>query len=316
MKNYYDILGVNKNSSQDDIKKAYRKLSKQYHPDVNPEGTDKFAEIAEAYDILSNPDKKAKYDNPMSNMFGGGMSVEDILRNMGFGGNPFTQRKPAAPEKLITVSVTPLESFLSSTKQVTYRREIACNVCSGSGGDRTGCGTCGGVGYRVRQVGQGPFQQVLQEMCPSCVGKGYVITNPCFSCNGKGTQSEFKSINLTLQHGIDDGEFYRIESGGDFHNGIYGNLLLKITMTKDTLWEKVDHDLFYNNYVDYEGLTQETFKVPHPEGDLSIKYADVFDTSVPMRVRGKGYKRERVGDMYIRNIVKFKRQMTNNQSTN
>ena len=311
MKDFYGILGVDKTASADEIKKAYRKLSKQYHPDVNPEGGERFKEIAEAYDTLSNPEKKQKYDNPMSNMFGGGdVSVEELLRHMGFNGNPFggRSRRPTVPEKIITLDINALDSFRGSTQQINYKREVACNTCGGSGGDRTSCGTCAGVGYRMRQMGQGPFQQIIQETCPSCIGKGYIITNPCVSCVGKGTQGEFKSMSITLQHGIDDGEFYRVENSGDFHNGIYGNLLIKIRMVKDKLWEKVGDDLIYNNFLTYEDLTNDNCVVPHPDGDLSIKYPELFDTLNPLRVRGKGYHRERIGDLYIKNIVRFKRE--------
>jgi molecular chaperone DnaJ len=310
MKDYYGILGVDKNTSADEIKKAYRKLSKQYHPDVNPEGAERFKEISEAYDTLSNPDKKQKYDNPMSNMFGGGDdSIEDLLKHMGFNRNPFGgQRRPSVPEKIIMLDITALDSFKGTTQQVNYKREIACNTCGGSGGDRTGCGTCGGVGYRVRQMGQSPFQQIIQETCPSCTGRGYIITNSCTSCIGKGTQGEFKSINITLQHGIDDGEFYRVESAGDFHNGVYGNLLLKVRMKKDVNWEKVGDDLVYNNFLDYDDLTNESCEVPHPDGKIVVKYPELFDTLTPLRVRSKGYHRERIGDLYIKNIVRFKRE--------
>ena len=310
MKDYYGILGVDKNASADEIKKAYRKLSKQYHPDVNPEGAERFKEISEAYDTLSNPDKKQKYDNPMSNMFGGGdASIEDLLKHMGFNRNPFGgQRRPSVPEKIIMLDITALDSFKGTTQQVNYKREIACNTCGGSGGDRTGCGTCGGVGYRVRQMGQSPFQQIIQETCPSCTGRGYIITNSCTSCIGKGTQGEFKSINITLQHGIDDGEFYRVESAGDFHNGVYGNLLLKVRMKKDANWEKVGDDLVYNNFLDYDDLTNESCEVPHPDGKIVVKYPELFDTLTPLRVRSKGYHRERIGDLYIKNIVRFKRE--------
>ena len=309
MKDYYGILGVSKESSADEIKKAYRKLSKQFHPDVNPEGAERFKEIAEAYDTLSNPDKKQKYDNPASNMFGGDASIEDLLRHMGFNRNPFGgQRRPSAPEKIITLDITALDSFRGSTQQVNYKRDIACNTCGGSGGDRTGCGICGGVGYRMRQMGQSPFQQIIQEPCSSCVGRGYTITNACTSCIGKGTQGEFKSMNITLQHGIDDGEFYRVESAGDFHNGVYGNLLLKVRMKKDTNWEKVGDDLIYNNFLTYDDLTNENCEVPHPDGNIVVKYPELFDTLTPMRVRGKGYRRERIGDLYIKNIVRFKRE--------
>ena len=111
MKDYYGILGVDKNASPDEIKKAYRKLSKQFHPDVNPEGAERFKEIAEAYSVLSDADKKQKYDNP--SMFGGGghggMNFEDFLSQMGFNGNPFEgqQRKPKAPEKIISIDCLP-----------------------------------------------------------------------------------------------------------------------------------------------------------------------------------------------------------------
>jgi molecular chaperone DnaJ len=242
-------------------------------------------------------------------MFGGDASIEDLLRHMGFNRNPFGgQRRPSAPEKIITLDITALDSFRGSTQQVNYKRDIACNTCGGSGGDRTGCGICGGVGYRMRQMGQSPFQQIIQETCPSCVGRGYTITNACTSCIGKGTQGEFKSMNITLQHGIDDGEFYRVESAGDFHNGVYGNLLLKVRMKKDTNWEKVGDDLIYNNFLTYDDLTNENCEVPHPDGNIVVKYPELFDTLTPMRVRGKGYRRERIGDLYIKNIVRFKRE--------
>jgi molecular chaperone DnaJ len=246
----------------------------------------------------------------MSNMFGGGdASIEDLLKHMGFNRNPFGgQRRPSVPEKIIMLDITALDSFKGTTQQVNYKREIACNTCGGSGGDRTGCGTCGGVGYRVRQMGQSPFQQIIQETCPSCTGRGYIITNSCTSCIGKGTQGEFKSINITLQHGIDDGEFYRVESAGDFHNGVYGNLLLKVRMKKDANWEKVGDDLVYNNFLDYDDLTNESCEVPHPDGKIVVKYPELFDTLTPLRVRSKGYHRERIGDLYIKNIVRFKRE--------
>lgn len=308
MKDYYKILGVDKSSSADDIKKAYRKLSKQYHPDVNPDGTETFKEVAEAYDTLSNPEKKQRYDNP-SHMNGSG-DFEDFLNQMGFNRNPFGgQRKPTAPEKIISLSITPLESYLSSEKEITYRREVACDTCSGTGGDKVNCSTCQGMGHRLRQFGNGIMQQVIQETCPSCLGKGHTITNGCHGCGTKGTKGEFKTIKINLNHGIDDGEYYRMENAGDYYSGVYGNLLIKINMTRDPLWQKVGDDLVYNNIVDYEGLQKDSCNIPHPDGGLIVKYSEWFDTSVPMRVRGKGYRRERIGDLIVRNSVKFKREM-------
>jgi molecular chaperone DnaJ len=313
MKDYYGILGVDKNASPDEIKKAYRKLSKQFHPDVNPDGEEKFKEIAEAYDTLSSPDKKQKYDNPMSSMFGtggpGGMGFEDFLSQMGFNGNPFEgqQRKPKAPEKIISIDVTPIESYLGSEKEINYRREIGCQPCNGTGGDRTTCTNCRGSGQIVQQVGNGVFTQVIRNVCPICQGKGTMLIKACFQCGGRSTVGEFKNLKINLNHGIDDGEYYRMENAGDFHNGNYGNLLIKVNMVKHPDWDKLGDDLIYNNIVDFEGLQKESIEIPHPDGKISIKYPEVFDTSTPMRVKGKGFRRERVGDMYVKNIVKFKR---------
>jgi len=307
MKDYYGILGVNRDSSSDEIKKAYRKLSKQYHPDVNPDGEDKFKEIAEAYDILSNPDKKQKYDNP--SMFGGGnMGFEDFLSQMGFNTNPFGGgRKKAAPEKIIKLDITPFDSYKSANKEITYRREMACNTCNGSGGDRVTCTVCQGAGVRMRQFGQPPFQQILQETCGHCKGKGFTLTRGCIDCGSLGTKGEYKTMTITLQHGLDDGEYYRIEQGGDYHNGVYGNLLIKIHMTANDNWEKIGDDFFYTNYMSYSDLLKESCEIPHPDGTLSVRYPELFDSSKPMRVRGKGFRRERIGDLYIKNIVKFKK---------
>jgi molecular chaperone DnaJ len=318
MKDYYGILGVNRDASPEEIKKAYRKLSKQYHPDVNPQGEQMFKDIAEAYGVLSDENKKSQYDNP--NPFGGGgsMNFEEFLKNMGFGGNPFEngggqfRRKPSAPEKIITLDITPLESYLGVEKQVVYRRECECEGCRGTGGERVHCSTCNGTGQIVQRVGPDMYQQIFRTACPSCRGKGTILKVACIGCGGNGTKPEMKTIKLNLHHGIDDGEFYRLDSAGDYHNGIYGNLLLKMRMVKDNLWEKVNNDLIFTNYVDYEQLKEDEVEVPHPDGKIKVRYPEVFDTSVPLRVRGKGYKRDQVGNLYVKNVVKFRKDTLSN----
>jgi len=320
MKNYYDILGISKDASSDDIKKAYRNLSKKYHPDVNPDGEEQFKEVAEAYDVLSDTQKKQVYDrggDPNGrNPFGGGGDVdfEDFLKNMGFGGNPFTngggqfRRKPNAPDKIITIDVTPLESYKSVSKEINYQRQSACGGCSGSGGDKQTCNTCGGSGQVVQQVGNGMFQQIIQSACPTCQGKGYFIIKACYECQGRGTKPEIKTINVNLHHGVDDGEFYRLDGAGDYYSSGYGNLLLKVRLVREPNWEKVGNDLVFYNVVNEENMYEDKFTVPHPDGNLSINYPEVLDSSQPLRVRGKGYKKERVGDLYIRNIFKLRRE--------
>jgi molecular chaperone DnaJ len=308
MKDYYKILGVNKNSSSDEIKKAYRQLSKQYHPDVNPEGTDKFKEIAEAYDVLSDPDKKQKYDNP--NPFGsfdtGGFSFEELMSRMG--GNFGSRTQTQVPEKIVTLNITPIESYNGMGKTITYQRNKKCEPCDGKGGDVETCSHCKGVGGFTRRVGESPFTQVLRQQCPVCAGKGRITIKPCYECSGVGTKPEIKNIDIKLQHNADDGQFYRVEGSGDFINGAYGNLLIKLRMTNTDNFEKIGEDLIYTTYLSYEDLTNDSLEVPHPDGDIKVSYPEVFDSSKPLRLRGKGYKGGRVGDMYIKMVVKFKKE--------
>lgn len=323
MKNYYQILGLSKGASPDEIKKAYRTLSKQYHPDVNPDGEAQFKEIAEAYDVLTDPQKKQMFDsgvdpNSRNQFGGGGFDVDEFLRNMGFGGDPFQngggsfRKKPSAPDKIITVEISPLDSYNSIKKEITYHRHVSCDICHGSGGDKKTCDTCKGSGQMAQRVGNGFFQQIVHSSCPSCSGKGFHVIKACYSCNATGTKGEMKIIHVNIQHGMDDGEFYRIESAGDFHNGNYGNLLIKIQIKNDECWEKVGDDLIYSNYLDYNNLKDETLEIPHPDGIVSIKYPDLFDTSKPLRLKGKGYKRGRVGDLYVKNVVRFKKSEITN----
>lgn len=306
MKDYYNILGVNKNSSPDDIKKAYRKLSKQYHPDVNPEGTEKFKEVAEAYDVLSDPEKKQKYDNP--NPFGSfdnGFSFEEFMSRMGGFNN---RRQTQVPDKVISLDVTPLDSYKGVGKTITYQRNRKCEPCGGKGGDGETCSQCKGAGFFTRRVGDGFFTQMVRQTCNYCAGKGFIIIRKCFECTGIGTKPEMKNMDIKLQHNVDDGQFYRIEGGGDFTNGVYGNLLIKIRLVNDNNFEKIGEDLVYTVYLNYEDLMKDNIEIPHPDGNIIVSFPETFDSSKPLRLKGKGYRGGRLGDMYIKNVVRFKRE--------
>ena len=314
-KDFYNILGVDRNASADEIKKAYRKLSKQYHPDVNPEGVDKFKEVAEAYDVLSNPDKKAKYDNPASGMFGGSFDMNEFAEMFGF--NPMNRgpQRQSAPEKIITVTITPEESYLGVNKSITYQRQKPCYSCSGSGGERQACGTCKGQGFFMQNQGNGFFQTVIRRECPSCKGKGSILIKACYECSGIGTKPEFKTLDFKLSHNVDDGDFIRVPNGGDYHNSTFGNLLLKIQLNRSELWEKSTEDLIFTKiYTTIEDMMEDEIVVPHPKGEIKIKKPDVLDTSSPLRVRNKGYMSPvRQGDLFIKQVVKLKREPSNNQ---
>jgi molecular chaperone DnaJ len=306
MKDYYKILEVEEQSSDDDIKKSYRNLSKKYHPDVNAGGEEKFKDIAEAYDVLSNKDKRAQYDNQKSNPYGG-TPFEDLFTKMFNQRNQQQQqhfRRKSAPDKIVKVQVSPIESYRASVKTVNYFREQGCGVCKGTGGDTNTCGTCGGVGFQLKTFGTGFMVQQVRTMCPSCNGRGSVIINKCHHCSGKGTKTATQEIRINIPYGADDGQFLKLQNLGDFSSGEYGDLVIQIEMTPTDGYEKMNNDLIYNLYLTLEQAQQDKFNIPHPDGDLMMSAPATFDTSKPLRLRGKGYSG---GDMYVKLHVKFER---------
>ena len=292
MKDYYQILNINKNASQGDIKKAYRKLSKQYHPDVNPQGEEKFKDIAEAYDILGNETKKKQYDNPNP-----------------FGGNPFDmfnqqraqQRRPKIKDKVMRVTLSPEESFKGLDKELTYKSKVSCELCVGTGGDKKGCTSCAGRGVHRQKMGTGFFTQVVESTCPTCRGTGQIVINPCVNCQGEGATDKFKNIKVTIPKSVDNGDFLRVNGKGDFINGIQGDLLVQINLIKSK-YEKVGKDLVYQLFLSpVDMITNKTFVVPHPEGELQINLPINLSTEKPLRLKSKGFVTQNgIGDFYIK----------------
>lgn len=304
MKDYYKILEVDENSTIEEIKKKYRILSKKYHPDVNPEGTEKFKEISEAYDVLSDKNKKNQYDNSRRNPFQNGAGFDDIFTHM-FNNSPFQQqRRKQAPDKIVKVQITPVESFLSNEKTIQYVKENHCEVCSGSGGEQQACESCKGQGFHVKSFGTGFMVQHIRTTCPSCAGRGYTLIHKCYSCNGGGVKSSVSTVNIKLPHGIDSGQYIRLENQGDFKHGEYGDLIIQVEMINKDGFEKMNNELIYNLFLDFDSLKHDKYAVPHPKGQISIDAPNVFDTSKPLRIKGMGYNGS---DMYVKLNVKFKR---------
>jgi molecular chaperone DnaJ len=308
MNNYYETLGVSKYATQDEIKKAYRKLSKQYHPDVNPEGGEKFKEISVAYDTIGDETKRVQYDNKMNNPFGGNgnVSYEDIFNQMfgNQGNNPFEQKRKSAPDKIIKVQVSPLESFKGVDKVIRYMKDNHCDVCSGSGGEQQKCGTCGGAGFQIKTFGTGFMVQQIRTACQTCAGRGYTLVHRCFSCDGKGIKSTTHEITVKLPVGVDDGQYLKLASLGDFRNGEYGDLVVQISMVSQDGFEKMNNDLIYNLFLNLQEIQDDKFTIPHPNGELVINALPIFDSSKPLRLKGKGFND---GDMYVKLNVKFNR---------
>jgi DnaJ-class molecular chaperone len=303
MEDFYQILGVSENASQDEIKKAYRKLAVEHHPDKGGD-ENKFKKISEAYDTIGDQNKRTQYDNqkrnPFANMGGGGFNpFEDMFNQM------HTQRKRAVPDKIIEVVVGAVESYKGGEKNITYTRNHNCGGCNGSGGERINCTTCGGQGVITQQIGTGLFTQIIRQSCGSCGGRGFSYKTTCGTCHGSTTTSSVETISIKLPNGIDEGQFLRVQGKGDYKDGMYGNLVVKVKIVPENNFEKSMDDLIYNAYFDLNSLKQDSVKVPHPLGEISIKLPGEFDTSKPLRVKSKGYHGR--GDLYIKLFVKFKR---------
>jgi molecular chaperone DnaJ len=302
MKDYYKILEIEENASQEDIKKSYRSLSKKYHPDVNPDGAEKFKEIAEAYSILGDPDKRQKYHQSKSNPFSG-TEFENFFSNMFVNANNGRRRKNA-PDKVIKLKITPIDSYRGSEKNIEYVQNVHCKTCTGTGGEQQICRECGGNGFVINTFGTGYFVQQMRSQCNSCGGNGFTLLNKCGDCSGSGTKAEKKSFSIKIPIGVDNGQFFRMESNGDFNRGDYGDLIIQLEMVNEDGFEKMNNNLVYNLYLNLDELLQEKFTIPHPDGELKITPPKLFDTSKPLRVKGKGYSG---GDMYVNLEVRFER---------
>jgi molecular chaperone DnaJ len=307
MGDFYTTLGVNESATQDEIKRAYRKLAVEHHPDKGGD-ENKFKQISEAYDTIGDENKRSQYDNQRSNPFGGGGGFDPF----GGGFNPFgdmfsgsQQRKRAVPDKIIEVTVGVLESYNGSDKTITYSRKHKCGDCSGNGGDKVTCSVCSGNGYIVQRMGTGMFTQIFRQPCNSCASKGYNFTRICGGCSGEGTKQDVETISIKLPHGVDDGQFLRLQGKGDYKDGIYGNLVLRIIVTPENNFEKLGNDLIYNAYFDLESLKKDSLAISHPKGNITVKLPNEFDSSKPLRVKSKGFNN--VGDLFVKLNVKFTR---------
>jgi molecular chaperone DnaJ len=297
--NFYEVLGVSETATQDEIKKAYRKLAIEHHPDKGG-SEDKFKEIAQAYDTLSDPNKRTQYDNRNNNPFGnGGFNPFDELFREHY------QQRKTVPDKIVEIEVGTIESFLGVDKVINYSRNENCNGCGGSGGDKKVCSGCEGQGYKVQTMGSGFFQQVVRAVCNTCHGRGTVYTRTCGVCNGSTVLPKMESVKIKLPHGIDDGQFLKLQGKGDFHDGFFGNLVIRVKTKPENNFEKMGDDLIYNAVFGKEDLDKPTLEVPHPTGAISITMPNSFDTTKPLRVKSKGFNG--TGDMFVKLHVRFNR---------
>lgn len=303
MKDYYKILEVEEKSSEEDIKKSYRNLSKKYHPDVNPQGAEKFKEINEAYEILGDVKKRADYDSLKNNPYQGN-NIDDFFSQM-FGGTfRQPQRRKGAPDKILKVQISPIDSLVGVEKNINYFKDIHCQYCGGAGGDQQVCQGCGGSGAQIKTFGTGFMTQQIRTVCNDCGGKGFTLIHKCYYCDGRGTNQQTAEIKIKIPIGSDSGQFLKLQDAGDFKNGEYGDLLIQIEVVPKDNYEKFGNDLIYNLTLNLQEIQNEKFKIPHPSGDLMVNAPKIVDTSKPLRLRGKGYFN---GDMYVKIILRFEK---------
>ena len=327
-RDYYDVLGVNKSASADQIKSAYRKLAIKYHPDKNAGdkgAEEKFKEASEAYHILSNSERKQNYDNFGHAAFengGGGKSgfgnfdfsnsFSDIFEDFfgeGFGGGSRgrrTRRSNRGSDLRYDLSISLAEAYNGKKQDIKFSTSEKCDTCKGSGskpGHNPGtCSMCGGHG-QVRSS-QGFF--TVQQTCPQCGGAGEEVTHPCSSCNGQGKKQASKRISVTIPKGVDDGTRIRLTGKGEAGSkgGNNGDLYLFVNVHSHELFKRSEENLFFECPISIaDAALGSSIEIPTIDGGKAkIKIPAGTQSGKQFRLRGKGMPYMRAsdyGDLYV-----------------
>jgi molecular chaperone DnaJ len=322
-RDYYEVLGLSKGASKDEIKKAYRKLSKQYHPDINkePDADVKFKEIAEAYEVLSDEQKKAQYDqfghtDPNQGFgggdFGGFGGFEDIFDTF-FGGGGRRRRDPNAPRQgadlQYTMSLAFEEAVFGKETTIEIPREEECNTCDGSGA-KPGtkpetCSHCNGSGQlNVEQ--NTPFGRIVnRRVCHYCSGTGKQIKDKCSTCGGTGKVKKRKKINVKIPAGVDDGQQLRVTGQGEpgINGGPAGDLYVVFHVRPHEFFEREDDDIYCEMPLTFaQAVLGDEIEVPTLHGKVKLKIPAGTQTGTKFRLRGKGVPNVRgygQGDQHI-----------------
>ena len=342
-RDYYEVLGLSKGASEDEIKKAYRKLAKQYHPDMNPgdkvaEG--KFKEVNEAYDVLSDPDKKGKYDqyghaafDPASGFGGGaggfggfdGFDISDIFSSF-FGGGG-SSRRPNGPVRgddvRLRVTLSFEEAVFGCKKEVQYQRIQKCPDCNGSGAAKgtsaKQCPDCGGRG-QVNVQQRTPFG-VMQtsKTCDRCRGTGKIIETPCKNCRGGGYVRASKKLEVSIPAGIDDGQGIALRGeGSDGRNGgPAGDLTISVNVRPHAFFERDGYDIYCDVPVTFaDAALGADLQVPTIDGNETLHIPEGTQTGTTFTLKNKGVQvvnSKSRGNMYITVVVEVPKGLNGKQ---
>ena len=345
-RDYYEVMGVPKNASEDEIKKAYRKLAKQYHPDLNPgdkAAEAKFKELNEAYEVLSDSDKKARYDQfghagvdpnfgggAGGNPFQDGFDFGDIFSSVfggGFGGFGGRQSNPNAPRRgndcEAYLQITFEEAAKGCKKSVSYNRVEDCPDCNGSGAKKgtspVSCSACGGTG-RVRVNQRTPFGVVqTQRSCDKCHGKGKIIENPCKSCSGSGKQKKQKTLEINVPAGVADDQMLKVSRQGNtgVNGGPAGDLLLGIRVKPHPIFERKGNDVWCELPITFsQAALGADVTVPTLDGDVTYHVHEGTQPGDVFKLKNRGIEnlggRGR-GDQFVRVTIEVPKNLSKEQ---
>ena len=319
-RDYYEVLGVSKSADATEIKKAYRKLALKYHPDKNPgdkEAEEKFKEAAEAYDVLSNEEKRRRYDQfghagvggAGQGGFGGGMSMDDIFSQFGdifgsfggfsgfggFGGGRSARRVNRGTNLRVKVKMNLQEIATGIEKKIKVKKYVACQHCNGTGAkdgkSYSTCSTCKGSGQvtRVQNTILGAMQTT--STCPTCEGEGKIINEKCTFCNGEGVLMSEEVISINIPAGVDEGMQLSLSGKGNAarRGGVNGDLIVLIEEEEHPELVRDGNDLLYNVFIGYpEAVLGETVEIPTIEGKVKVKIEAGTQPGKILRLRGKG----------------------------
>ncbi len=350
-KDYYEVLGVPKDSSEKDIKGAYRKLAMKYHPDRSeePDAEEKFKELSEAYAVLSDPEKRQKYDQfghaginsqySQEDLFRG-VNFEDLLRGFGFGGGGARGggesifdmffggggrgRGPARGRDLrYDVSLTLEQAATGLESTIDVPRTENCSTCRGSGAKPgtapSVCGNCHGSG-QITRAQNTPFgQMVTSSACPKCGGRGQIIVNPCGDCGGTGRTRRTRKINIKIPAGVEDGQHLKLRGQGDAgdQGTENGDLYVVINVMPHPKFQRVDSDLLLETYISFtQAALGAEVEVSTLTGRAKMKVPAGTQTGTIFRLRGKGMPRLQgmgSGDLHVKVNIKTPSALTERQ---
>lgn len=351
-RDYYEVLGVAKGATDDEIKKAYRKLSKKYHPDINkePDAEEKFKEISEAYEVLSDAQKRAAYDqyghagtNPNfggGGGFGGGYGdfggfsgggfggFEDIFDTF-FGGGGSRSANPNAPRQgadlQYTIKLKFEEAIFGLEKTIRYNREEECHTCHGNGAkpgtQPETCHKCGGSGS-INVERQTPLGRVMsRQTCDVCHGTGKEIKEPCPTCGGSGHEKKAHELKVNVPAGVEDGQQMRLQGQGEAgtNSGPYGDLYVVFRVEESDIFNREGAEIYYEQPLNFvQAALGDEINVPTVHGDVKLKIPAGTQTGTSFRLRGKGAPKLRGngnGDQTVRVKVMTPRNLSEEQKT-